>query len=131
MQKYLAGLGVTALLLTGCGSAASSPTPTVTVTETQSAAPVMSDDEVYIAGLRSLNDPFINNATDAQLIEIGHQTCDILDEGYTVVGLALFLVEQGDFTSAQYGSIGSIIGAAVLVMCPEYQYQIEQLSETY
>ena len=131
MYKYIAGAGLTALLLTGCG-AASEPAATVTVTETaQPTTAPMSDSDSYLAALYATGDITLANMDESSLINIGNSTCELLDEGVTVSTLAVYLVENGGFTTSQYETIGRIIGAAVYNLCPEYSYQIDQLTESY
>lgn len=126
-------LAATAFLVAGCGpSTDSSPQPTVTVTETaqpvQPVQPASNPDQDYLNRLRSLGDSTLNNAPDSSLVKIGHQICSELDQGITVTDIATYLVANGGFTNDEYTTIGRIIGASVYVLCPQYTYQVDQLT---
>jgi hypothetical protein len=131
MKRYMkvggaAVLALSALLLSGCGGTAS-PQPTVTVTQ----QPTMSAEDGFLADLYSTDDIYISNMSDSELIMLGRQVCNVLDSGVTVKQMALSFIASGEFTNDQYPTIGRIIGASVYNLCPDYSYQIDQLTETY
>lgn len=123
---FIAAAAVVSLTLTACGSA-SAPAPTVTVTE----APVSSPSDNYLNQLAATGDPTILAMADSDLLDIGNSTCEVLASGTTITEIAVYLVQNGGFTNSQYASIGRILGAAVYNLCPEYAYQINQLSNNY
>lgn len=125
-----------ALLLSACGSESSEPKPTVTVTEeaTQEPAPVLTDEQSYINNLRSYNNFYIQSNTDTDLINLGYTLCESLDNGYTVLDIVTELSygsfgqqNAGDEDAIQFA--GLTIGAAVASFCPEYSYQVYELTE--
>ena len=80
------------------------------------AAPSQSaDDETYLSALESEN---ISFPTDAKAINLAHHICDSLDSGVTfdeIVDEGREQSELGDY------EIGFVIGASVLVYCPEFE----------
>lgn len=134
IASYTATVLSSAILFTGCSggddksSSALNPSPKISVkTETvtvkpeaPSTVPSSSKNEIFLSVLRDHGDTY-TGAPDADLIELGHQTCDTLDMGVTVEDMAAYMVQENidpDFA-------GFLIGAAVGVFCPEYTNQID------
>lgn len=121
-----AGLSaIVALALAGCSSSAS-PAPTVTVTETQ--APQVSKEDAFMASLQSSGNVYLENMSRADALKIAHNTCDLLNQGYTLYDIVEVLANSGNFTTAdEQQAVGYILGAGIQVFCPEYSYQIDNL----
>ena len=130
MKKIIIASSITiaSLGLVACSSDAA-PAPTVTVTQqapalTQDDPPttVMSDEELYLLGLRSMNNRIINNASDSELLEVGYSVCDVLDAGYTVdeviAYLAAEMAKDGGASETYVEAVGYIIGASETILCP-------------
>ena len=121
-------IAIASLGLVACSSDAA-PVPTVTVTQ-QAPAPTqddpptttMSNEELYILGLRSMNNRIINNASDSELLEVGYSVCDVLDAGYTVDEvisyLAAEMAKDGGASDTYVEAVGYIIGASETILCP-------------
>ena len=121
-------IAIASLGLGACSSDAA-PVPTVTVTQ-QAPAPTqddpptttMSNEELYILGLRSMNNRIINNASDSELLEVGYSVCDVLDAGYTVDEvisyLAAEMAKDGGASDTYVEAVGYIIGASETILCP-------------
>ena len=121
--KIIIGLGAVGVLLVGLliGSSHSSPAPSADPTQTAAPAPVATDDETYIGLVRSYGNSYIDNAEDYQLIKIAHDTCDVLDSGYTLDEVINYLAANGTSTDQEfYQAEGIIIGGAINVYCPVY-----------
>lgn len=125
MIKKLAIVAMAGLLLTACGSTAA-PAPTVTVTQ----MPMMSAEDTFLSDLNGTGDPIILSMSDSQLLQLGNGVCEVLDSGTTVKEMAFAFIASGEFTEDQYPTIGRIIGASVYDLCPDYAYQIDELTQT-
>jgi len=128
LNKVAIIAAVASIVLVGCSSNSSQePQPVVTVTESVQAPEQPSVDDgvtnesVYIMGLRSVGNPILNSATDAELLEIGYVVCDILGQGYStddiIQYMAREMVKDGNSSETYAEAIGSIIGAAEVALC--------------
>jgi len=132
MKKIaLAILAIVALA--GCST--STPAATVTVTQqapavTQAPQAPSLDDQVIIS-LRSQGNSYINNISDAQLLDLTSQVCPILDSGMTVRSLLSSLVRDainsGITDPEALNGMGLIVGVAVAAYCPQYTSQVQNL----
>jgi len=121
-------IAIASLGLVACSSDAA-PTPTVTVTQ-QAPAPTqddpptttMSNEELYLLALRSMDNRIIDNASDGELLEVGYSVCDVLDAGYTVdeviAYLAAEMARDGGASETYVEAVGYIIGASETALCP-------------
>lgn len=117
-------IAIAALALTGC-VASSEPAPAITVTETAPApqqTEVISNEEQYVAGIRSMGNPLLDAATNAQLIEMGESVCEALAAGFStqdiIEYMARQMVGQGMTSDVESEAVGYIIGAADSLLCP-------------
>ena len=131
MKKIIiaSSIAIASLGLVACSSSAS-PAPTVTVTQDAPAptqdAPVVPDstsnEDLYLLGIKSMNNPILNIATDAQLLEMGYSVCEAFDAGYTVDDVIAYMAVQmageGMTSDAEVEAVGYIIGAADSALCP-------------
>ena len=122
-------VALASLALAGCGASASTPTPVVTVTETAAAPEVvdtLTNEEQYVAGIRSMNNPLLDSATDAQLIEMGNSVCEALAAGFStqdiIEYMARQMVGQGMTSDVESEAVGYIIGAADTLLCPSASF---------
>ncbi len=116
--------------LVACSSDAA-PAPTVTITQ-QAPAPAqddpeppsttMSNEELYLLGLRSMGNPIIDIASDSQLLEMGYSVCDALEAGFSVEDIILYMANEmtseGMTSDNETEAVGYIIGAADTALCP-------------
>jgi PBP1b-binding outer membrane lipoprotein LpoB len=120
------------MFIAGCSSSAT-PVPTVTVTESVEVNPTPSNDDgttinsnedLYLLGIKSMNNPILNRATDAELLEMGYSVCDALNAGYSVDDVIQFMAEQiardGGASDTFLEAVGYIIGAADTALCPGF-----------
>jgi len=121
-------IAIAALALTGC-SASSAPAPAITVTETAPALQepeVISNEDQYVAGIRSMGNPLLDAATDAQLIEMGESVCEALAAGFStqdiIEYMARQMVGQGMTSDVESEAVGYIIGAADSLLCPSASF---------
>lgn len=128
MNKIIIAVAIAGISLVGCSSQAS-PAPTVTVTQNAPApAPepevedTLSNEELYLLGIKSMSNPILNRATDVELLEMGYAVCDALNAGYTVddviAYMATQIAEDGGASDTYIEAVGYIIGAADSALCP-------------
>jgi len=132
MKKIVIAASISAVALVGCSSQSASPAPTVTVIE-QAPAPqpsvddpptpsTMSNEDLYLLGIKSMNNPILNIATDQELLNMGYSVCDALNAGYTVDDVIAYMAVQmageGMTSDTEIEAVGYIIGAADTALCP-------------
>lgn len=133
MKKiFIIGAVVSAIVLTGCSGGEQEGRPKETVTVTQEASPpsvddgnvVMSDQEIYLNGLRSMGNPIIRVASDSDLLEMGYAVCDALESGFSVEDIiaymAVEMAKNGQTSDTEVEAVGYIIGAASSALCSQY-----------
>jgi hypothetical protein len=132
MKKIIvaSSIAIASMGLVACSSDAS-PAPTVTVTQ-QAPVPTqddpeppsttMSNEELYLLGLRSMGNPIIDIASDSQLLEMGYSVCDALEAGFSVEDIILYMANEmaseGMTSDNETEAVGYIIGAADTALCP-------------
>lgn len=130
MNKIIVAVAFSGLALVGCSSQAS-PVPTVTVTQN---APVpepssaddgvsnLSDEELYLISIKSMNNPILDRGTDRELLDMGYAVCDALNAGYTVDDVIAYMASEiakdGGASESYVEAVGYIIGAADSALCP-------------
>ena len=87
-------------------------------------APVQSAEDKYLADVRAANDPNLMDETDADLISVGYQTCQVLDSGYSVPEMVQYLLNENP-SDEQIRYMSIIMGNAIEYFCPEYISQIQ------
>lgn len=135
-QKYTVIAGIAVLLTAGCTVPVDdTPAPRETVIETAAPDPVETEEpefddatieDLYLItvrdGLRA-SYPDIDTISDAELIDLGKQTCDLLNGGFSLEEIMIEVL-AGD-TDAEFA--GAIMGAGIAAFCPEHQSQIDAL----
>jgi hypothetical protein len=87
---------------------------------------VVTPEERYIEHLHSLNDPLVEQNTDADLLDLGQSVCGVYDNGYSTSEIVDELVNSsGLSTDAEFTFAGEIIGSAVKYLCPEYMSDLQ------
>jgi hypothetical protein len=126
-------IAIASLGLVACSSDAS-PAPTVTVTQqappTQDDPPTPtvqpSNEELYLAAIKSMNNPILNVATDRQLLDMGYAVCEALDAGFTVDDVVSYMARQmfsqGMTSETEVEAVGYIIGGANAALCPSQSF---------
>lgn len=131
-MKKIIVIGMTAAAMFGmvaCSSNSSAPAPTVTVTQQApsvddppTADTTLSNEELYLLGIKSMNNPILNVATDAQLLEMGYSVCEALNAGFTTDDVIQYMATQmagnGMTSDVEVEAVGYIIGAADSALCP-------------
>lgn len=131
MSKFLkvivAGACVALVLtLSGCGSSDTSSQDTSSQDTSNSyVAPTTTPTEDYLYALHLLGDSNIETTDDSTLVTIGNEVCNVLDKGYTIEQLITYLAESGAIDSTNAESVGKIIGAAVVTLCPAYTGDVQ------
>lgn len=128
MKKIIVACVISAAALVGCTSQSSTPSPTVTITQSVPAPsiddpqPNLSNEELYLLGLRSMDNRIIDNASDGELLEVGYSVCDALESGFStdeiIAYLAREMVSDGITSEVYTEAVGYIIGAADVALCP-------------
>lgn len=130
MNKIIIAVAIAGIALVGCSSQAS-PAPTVTVTQnapqpdplsTDDGVSNLSNEELYLISIKSMSNPILNVATDAQLLEMGYSVCEALNAGFTtddiISYMAVQMAGEGMTSDAEVEAVGYIIGAADSALCP-------------
>lgn len=88
--------------------------------------PVYSSEDEYLYALHSMNDPYIESTTDADLVEIGNTICSALDEGNSIMDLVTYLATNGTFENTEQAeAAGMIIAASATTLCSEYTSDVQ------
>lgn len=131
MKKFIiaSSIAIASLGLVACSSNAS-PAPTVTVTQnapapsqddppTPEAAP--SNEELYLLGIKAMDNPILNIATDRELLDMGYSVCDALNAGFTTDDIIQYMAGEmassGMTSDVEVEAVGYIIGAADSALC--------------
>ena len=130
MNKIIIAVAISGIALVGCSSQAS-PAPTVTVTQnaptpetpnTDDGVSNLSNEELYLIGIKAMDNPILNVATDSQLLEMGYSVCEALNAGFTtddiIAYMAVQMAGEGMTSDAEVEAVGYIIGAADSALCP-------------
>jgi hypothetical protein len=105
------------------------PAPTPTSTWTPSPEPVYSDEDLYLDAVNEYGNSIIFATSDAELLELGWSVCDVLDMGYDINDIAdEFIYNSTLSTEEEFAALGTIVGGAVIYLCPEYEYMIDEFS---
>ena len=130
MKKFVIVAAISAVALVGCTSQSSAPSPTVTITQAIPApsvddpepAPAVSNEELYLLGLRAMGNRIIDTSSDSDLLEVGYSVCDALDAGFSTDEIITYLVREmvadGTTSDVYAEAVGYIIGAADSALCP-------------
>lgn len=116
MKKVLAAAGaaLVTLALVSCGTGQGPQNGKETKAESSVITPDQpsgsNDDDLYMAFLTSEG---IYASRDTS-VEVAHQVCDALDQGFSVAMLGMVAVDSG-FTQEQ---AAAIIAAAIIIYCP-------------
>lgn len=87
--------------------------------------PQMTNEELnYLVSVRVYESELLEARTDENLIELGHYTCDIIDEGATPNAVIEMVVEHGNLGSDPI-AINGVITEALINICPKYAYYLE------
>lgn len=108
-----------ALMLGGCSTA----TDTTTTTTPEPTATWSAEDE-FLSDLHSVGGFRTYNVTDEELIGMGYQVCDLLDEGATVMDLTGAIAANDTGDEAQMQAMTAVVASAVVNLCPRYKSQL-------
>lgn len=122
MYKFIIAAVISAAALTGCASQGATE-KTVTVTEnpfpTQDS---FTNEELYLIGIKSMDNQILNVATDTELLNMGNAVCEALASGLSTEDIISYMVIQmvgeGMDSEAEFQAVGYIIGAADTALCP-------------
>lgn len=137
-KKIMLGVGavVLAVLAFVVGSSSSNndsapaPQPTNTWTPDVPDVPSYTDEELYLDAVNGTGNSYILNTSDSELLDYGWTICGLFDEGYTVYDIIDVVVENA-YDEEEAGAWGSITGAAVIYLCPEFEYLIDDVGSSY
>lgn len=121
-RTALAALTLTATFaLVGCGAAEETkPSPESTTTTTYRSTTTTSKYDGQMSDyLRSMRSRFPGNS-DIKLIEIGEQSCTVIEASGSVIDAMLMIAEDPTWTREMAGDAGFTFGTAIPVFCPEY-----------
>jgi hypothetical protein len=141
----IAGSALLIVVLAACSggsSSAPSPDPTVTVTATPTPTvtvtakptptktskpkpPAVSKETRFLNAVNGSGNYYAANNSNASILQVGQETCRLLDNGYTVNDVVAELeasVDQSDSEFVEFEAL--VIYHAVTILCPEYRYQL-------
>lgn len=126
-KKLLAGLLVIPLAfgLSACGSDNSTTTSEPYVAP-QDYDTNPSDEGGFIAAINSTGNQVLAVGSRSELLDMGYNVCNALDDGETVGSLAVKIGATQDTTEGEQ-AVAAIIAGAVVFLCPEYKYQADNL----
>lgn len=128
-MKTAISVTLAALLLAGCSTSSNNTVDAVENTYQNQdlqvpIEPSMSAEDMYLRDVHAQNNPDLEDETDRDLLNIGYETCNVLDQGYTVEELVLYLLSEGNPSDAEIKYQSIIIGNAIEYLCPEYLDQV-------
>jgi len=141
-KKIMLGVGAVALAVvaffvgsSGNSSDTSNPAPKPTNTwtpEPEPSTPSYSSEDEFLWAVGDMNNDIIDYSSDSDLLDMGWAVCDVLDDGYDINDIIDYFLYESDFsTEEEYEAIGIVIGGAVIYLCPEYAYMIDDVGTTY
>ena len=119
------------LVLAGCSTESSNTTPTETVYVTPTPdlpePDISTPEDDYLWAVRhNVDNYYIDEASDRDLIDLGWSVCDVLDQGYSVEDIIYELIGSGTVgTNEEAEFAGAIVGGAVYNLCPEHSWQVD------
>lgn len=119
----LALAGVVAL--SGCTVSPTYPAPSQT--EAPAPAPVKSDEEQYLDGLRATGNSYALINSDYDLVDAGRSFCKALDAGASLQELIYATAEAVPGDEEWYQFVGFQMAASLTYLCPEYAYMADSL----
>lgn len=126
MKKTAVLAALAALLLAGCSSSSSTDTVGSVSDSFQTEdyqTPVQTPEEQYLSDVKAQNNPDLMDETDADLLQVGYQTCEVLDSGYSVQEMVQYLLSDNP-SESEIAYMSIIIGNAIEYFCPEYLPQL-------
>lgn len=133
-KNVLIAAGVVALLVgaffagsVGNNNSTTEPKPQPTNTWTpEPEVPSYSSEEEFLYAVNDMNNSVIAYTSDSDLLDMGWGVCDVLDEGYTLDDIADELIYNSDLsTETEFEAVGIIMAGAVMYLCPEYEYMVD------
>ena len=85
-----------------------------------------SDESGYLGAVRSIGNPVLAVGSNSELLDMGYNVCNALDNGETVSSVALSVGAVQETTVGQEAAY-AVIAGSVLYLCPEYKYQADAL----
>lgn len=116
MKRFIAVIFV-ALLISGCGTTKVNTTQPV-VTQSQGSDSSINE-QAFVLAITNEYPELAGH--DAQLIELGHGACELIDSGATLDDFTGIANDAG----FDVGTYGFIVGAAISAFCPENQSFID------
>lgn len=125
-MKKIAALLAASFLIVGCSSSSAPADSVQNSFQNQNQnyeAPAQTQEDRYLSDVKAQNNPDLMDETDATLLEVGYQTCEVLDSGYNVQELVRYLLSDNP-TDSEIAYMSIIIGNAIEYFCPEYLSQV-------
>lgn len=129
MKKILITVGALALTLTfaaGCSSSTDTATPAPAPVVTQDPPvypPAPSESDVRRQAFLAVIGQEFPTVDATTALQTGEAICQALGQGASLYQIGQTAIESG-FTASQ---AGTLVGASVAGLCPEYQYLVDQL----
>lgn len=81
-------------------------------------------EEVFIDAVQS-EVPYMKNAADYEILDLGYQVCEIFASGVTADEYAYLVVEEFPYDEDAQMLAAVIAGAAVATLCPEHGWMLD------
>ncbi len=128
MKKQIALISIAlfSIIAVGCGSSDNTKTENTTTTTSAptTTTTVYSALDSYVSSAKTS----LPNATRAELIKIGQQSCTVI-RAYGSVELAIIgIASDPTWTTEAARTAGYIMGLAIPLFCPEYTAEAQRIS---
>lgn len=80
-------------------------------------------EEVFVDAVKS-EVSYMRNASDADILDLGYQVCDIFASGVTVDEYVYLVLEEFPYDEDAQQLAAVIAGAAVATLCPEHSWMM-------
>lgn len=109
----------------------SDPKPELTNTWTpEPEVPSYTDEDEFLFAVNDMDNSVIAYTSDSDLLDMGWAVCQVLDDGFTLEDIVNEFIYNSDLsTEEEFEAVGIIMGGAVIYLCPEYAYMIDQFDE--
>lgn len=83
--------------------------------------PALTNEQLYINGVRAVGGNYVAAATDAKLVDLGETVCTTLDSGISVVDMVASLtVTTIQDDADMLDLVAGTVAGATMYLCPEY-----------
>ena len=123
--KVASALVPLALLLSSCGSSDNSSAVIVPdAVDQQNSRDVAANEAGYLSDVRGTDNEILAYGSDADLLNMGYNACDALDDGTSLDALLARTAGTMDTEEGRQAAF-AVIAGALIYFCPEYRDQVQ------